>query len=306
MNERPLVSIITVNFNQTDVTCAMLDSVRRQHYPSVETIVVDNGSAENPARRISADYPEVRFIRSAQNLGFAGGNNLGVKISRGEYLFFVNNDTELTPDCIDRLIDFAQSRPDMGAVSPLICYFSQPGQTIDTIQYAGMTRVSDITARNKTVGALQADRGQFAHPILTHYTHGAAMLVPRRVIDTVGSWPTDFFLYYEELDWCERIRRAGWSLWVEPRARIYHKESLTVSRMGPVKTYFMHRNRILFMRRNRPDQLLKFHLYYWGVILPKSSALLLLRGEWHNFIALWQATVYAYWGVVNPFERLVV
>ncbi|MEI6411431.1 MAG: glycosyltransferase, partial [Bacteroidota bacterium] len=90
-----MVSIITVNYNQTAVTCALLDSIRRQEYRDVEIWVVDNASTENPETIFKMQYPEVHFIRSDKNLGFAGGNNLAVREAKGEYLFFINNDTEL-------------------------------------------------------------------------------------------------------------------------------------------------------------------------------------------------------------------
>ena len=104
-----MVSIITVNYNQTGYTCALLDSIRRQDWKDVEVLVVDNASHENPESVITTRYPEVTFIRSERNLGFAGGNNLAVRQSKGEYLFFVNNDAEITPGCIARLVHLSGS-----------------------------------------------------------------------------------------------------------------------------------------------------------------------------------------------------
>jgi GT2 family glycosyltransferase len=305
MPDTPLVSIITVNFNQTAVTCALLDSVRRQHWSAVEVIVVDNGSDQDPSAYLAARYPEVRVLRSDTNRGFAGGNNLGIRAARGAYLFFLNNDTELTPDCIGYLVGFCQKTPDVGAVSPLICFFSEKNQTHDRIQYAGMTYVHPVTARNQTVGAGQADRGQFSLARPMAYAHGAAMLVPRSTLERVGHWPEEFFLYYEELDWCEQIRRAGLGIWIVPTTRIYHKESLTVARMGALKTYFLQRNRILFMQRNRLATLPKFYLYLFGVIVPKSLLSHALRGEWSQLRACVAAYAWHFFGLKNAYETLV-
>lgn len=279
------VSLITVNYNQPEATCALLDSVRAQDYRNVEVIVVDNGSREDPAALFAAQYPEVRFLRSPENLGFAGGNNLALPLATGDFFFFINNDAELTEGCIERLLALFDIVPDLGIVSPLICYFPStlhpPPSTI--IQYAGMTPISPFTGRNRMIGNGEADRGQFAEPYPVAYAHGAAMLVPRRVLEDVGPMSEDFFLYYEELDWSARIREAGYAVWLEPRARVFHKESLTVRRMGPLKTFYLNRNRVLFMRRHSGGwRLAVFFVFLWLVAVPKNALVFALQGDWEN------------------------
>lgn len=299
-----LVSLITVNYNQTEVTCALLESIRRQDWRAVEVIVVDNGSRDNAAAVLAARYPEVRFVRSERNLGFAGGNRLGVAAATGDFLFFVNNDAELTPGCIDRLLALFKDVPRLGMVSPLICYFPEKKQATDVIQYAGMTRVHPLTARNRTIGQGETDRGQFAAPQPTAYAHGAAMLVPRAALEQAGPMDDDFFLYYEELDWAERIRRAGYEIWVEPRARVYHKESLTVQKLGALKTYYLNRNRVWFMRRNfRGPGLAVFYLFLALVAVPKNALAFALRSEWANFQAFWQGIIWNFGWKNNRWER---
>ncbi|MFN0174494.1 MAG: glycosyltransferase family 2 protein [Saprospiraceae bacterium] len=288
-----MVSIITVNYNETATTCALLDSIKRQGYSNVEVLVVDNASRENPASIFQARYPEVKFIRSEQNLGFAGGNNLALPLAQGEYLFFVNNDAELAPGCIGQLLQHFESEPNTGIVSPLICYFPQveaDGKNpIPIIQYGGMTPVSPFTGRNRTLGEREPDLGQYVKPKQTAYAHGAAMMVPRKVLEQVGPMCEGFFLYYEELDWCERIRRSGFEVWVEPQARVWHKESLTLNKMGTTKTYYLTRNRILFMRRNfRGWRLQVFFTFLFFVTLPKNSILYLLKAEFENLNAFWK------------------
>jgi len=276
----PRVTIITVNFNETETTAALLDSIQRQWFPGLEVIVVDNASRENPGEFFQANYPEVRFLRSESNLGFAGGNNLALPFAQGSFLFFVNNDAELAPGCLETLLKHFEHHPETGILSPLICYFPTVAEQPCMIQYAGMTPVSRFTGRNRTIGERAPDRGQFTTPGQTAYAHGAAMMVPRQVIESVGSMWEGFFLYYEELDWCERIRRAGLEVWVEPRARVWHKESLTLGKMGDTKTYFLTRNRILFMRRNvRGWRLAGFVVFWLTVSLPTNTAKYLLAGQ---------------------------
>lgn len=287
-----MISIITVNFNETASTCALLDSIRRQEYPDVEVIVVDNASRENPAALFQTEYPEVIFIRSEQNLGFAGGNNLALEKAHGEYLFFVNNDAELEFGCLEFLERLFEKQPNMGMVSPMICYFPASARATHRIQYAGMTAVSPFTGRNKTIGALESDWGQFAEPRKTAYAHGAAMMISRAVLAEVGPMWTGFFLYYEELDWCERIRQAGFDIWIEPRAKVLHKESLTLGKMGTAKTFYLTRSRILFMRRHFSGWRWGVFLTFFGLIsLPKSTFSYIMKGDFDNLRAFWRGVL---------------
>ncbi len=292
----PLVSIITVNFNQIEVTCALLKSIQKQGYEHVEVWVVDNGSQENPESMIKKRFPEVHFLRSDQNLGFAGGNNLALPYCKGEYLFFINNDAELTKNCLSILLQHFDNQPNTGIVSPLICYYgnyaTHDNASLDLIQYAGMTKVSPLTGRNEMIGNKTLDKGQFNTESETGYAHGAAMMVSRRVIDEVGPMSEDFFLYYEELDWCERIRKSGFEVWIVPQARVYHKESLTVSSMGTLKTFYLHRNRLLFMKRHHSAlEYAFFCAFFYLIAAPKHSIRLVLKGEWANLGAFWRAVV---------------
>ncbi len=242
------VSIITVNFNHSHVTDAMLDSVFATNtYSPIEIIVVDNGSTIDPVPAWKIKYPTVQFIRSESNLGFAGGNNLGIKYAKGDYLFFVNNDTEFTEGLVTKLVTTLEEHPEAGIVSPKIRYFDQP----DMLQYAGFTPMNYYTARNSCIGQFEKDNGQYDNLTgETGYIHGAAMMMPRKVLEKAGLMPENYFLYYEEMDWCEMIKRAGYTIRVNMQALIYHKESISVGSKSALKEFFMNRNRLLFIRRN--------------------------------------------------------
>lgn len=285
-----MVSIITVNYNQADYTCALLDSIRQQDYHDVEVFVVDNASRENPAARIAAQYPEVHFLRSEKNRGFAGGNNLAVQQAQGDFLFFINNDAEIPAGCLVQLLQFMEQHPRAGIVSPLICYYPEEqirhDPPLDLIQYAGMPQVHPCTGRSQMLGNREWDRGQYTQPSPTGYAHGAAMLVRREVLEQAGSMEEGFFLYYEEVDWSERIRRAGWEVWVEPRARVYHKESASIQAEGGLKTYYLNRNRVWFMRRHYGGwQLAAFYAFLLLVTVPKNAVAYLLKGQRENLAA---------------------
>lgn len=286
---QPLVSIITVNYNQALLTLDLLSSLKKLSYSNYEVIVVDNASKEDPTDKIKGNYPEVKVILSKENLGFAGGNNLGIKEAQGEYLFFVNNDIEITTDAIERILEVFQAYPDAGAVSPKFHYYFHP----NVIEYAGYNPVNPYTARNLPVGGREIDRGQYEEIKETYYAHGGGMCIPRRVIDKVGLIPDVYFLYYEEFDWCEKIKRAGYKIYYQPKATIYHKESLTVGKGSLLKTYYLTRSRILFMRRNAPvHKFLVFLAYFVCFTIPKNLFVFLKNREFLHVKAFVKAILW--------------
>ncbi|WP_207424808.1 glycosyltransferase family 2 protein [Desertivirga brevis] len=263
------VSVITVNYNQPKVTEELLHSISLlNRYPDIEIIVVDNGSKNDHVPKWTSRYHDVTFIRSDVNLGFAGGNNLGIEAASGDYLFLVNNDTEFTPGLVETLVSVLDNNPQVGMVSPKIRFFDQP----DTLQYVGFTSMNFNTARNKTIGEFEVDQGQYDNLTgPTGFAHGAAMMIRSSAIKKAGVMFEHFFLYYEEMDWCERIKKAGFEIWVEPRALIYHKESVSVGRKSPLKEFFMNRNRILFIRRNAPLlSRLIFYCHFGLLVSPRN------------------------------------
>lgn len=248
MNQEYSISIITVNYNGLTDTCALIDSIVSRKL-NAEIIVVDNGSKEDEASVISSRYPFVKAIRSEQNLGFAGGNNLGIKAATGDYLFFLNNDTELKSDWnAQALIDRLESNEHIGMVCPKIRF----AWDACPIQFAGYTPLSSITMRNRAIGYDEEDAGQYATPHPTPYAHGAAMAVKRTALERVGLMPECYFLYYEEYDWSMMFHRAGYEIWFEPGCTIYHKESRSTGQHSPLKTYYVTRNRLLYAKRNQP------------------------------------------------------
>ena len=245
------LSIITINYNGLKDTCELMETLPLED-KSVEVIVVDNASKDDEASILEQRYPQVTVIRSPKNLGFAGGNNLGIQAAHGKYLFFINNDTlfrgvghSLTSYLLP-LTSLLDSSDNIGMVSPKIRF----SWGTNPIQYAGYTPLSSITMRNRAIGCGEADNGQYDIPHSTPYAHGAAMMVKREVIDKVGLMPECYFLYYEELDWSMMIRRAGYDIWYEPACTIYHKESQATGQNSPLKSYYMTRNRLLFAKRN--------------------------------------------------------
>ena len=280
MHQEYDISIITINYNGLKDTCELIDTLPLEN-DKLEVIVVDNASLQDEASIIEQRYPRVTVVRSSKNLGFAGGNNLGIQASHGRYLFFINNDTiietkneEQRNNFLQPLIERLESSDKIGMVCPKI-RFSWGNHLI---QYAGYTPLSSITMRNHSIGFGEEDHGQYDTPHQTPYAHGAAMLVKRKVINRVGMMPECFFLYYEELDWSMMIRRAGYEIWFDPSFTVYHKESQSTGQDSPLRTYYLTRNRLLFVRRNihQPERLLSY-IYLIGVVAVKDCLKSLFR-----------------------------
>ena len=238
------LSIITINYNGLEDTCALIETI--PFNDKMEVIVVDNASTNDEASEIERKYPYVKLIRSNQNLGFAGGNNLGIKVANGKYIFLINNDTIFKDFNVQALINRLESSDEIGIVCPKIRFTwgNNP------IQYAGYTPLSKITIRNQAIGFSEEDKGQYEIAHLTPYAHGAAMLIKKEAIEKVGLIPGCYFLYYEELDWSMMFTRAGYQIWYEPACTIYHKESQATGQNSPLRTYYITRNRLLLVKRN--------------------------------------------------------
>jgi GT2 family glycosyltransferase len=169
-----------------------------------------------------------------------------------------------------------EAHPEAGMGSPKILYPDNK-----TIQYVGSIGISPYTGRGKRIAVLEEDKGQYDRCYATDLAHGAAMVVPRAVIDTVGAMPEEFFLYYEEHDWCEQIKRAGYKVYYIGDSKIFHKGSVSVGGPdSPLKVYYMTRNRLLFMRRNFSG--IKFYIglvFFIVLTIPKQTISFLLRGK---------------------------
>ena len=289
----PLVSIISVLYNQLDVTIDFLNCVYNLTYPNFEVILVDNASKIDPTDILKSKFPKVKIIRSDENLGFAGGNNLGIEEAKGDILFFINNDTEFSGNVLEPMVEELMKSPEIGIISPKVKYFGT-----NIIQYGGSGGINQFTGRGKTRGIHKVDDGSYNNIDETVLAFGTAMLVPMRIVKEVGMIPEHYFLYYEEHDWCEQIKKAGYRILYFGKVSIYHKESISVGKKSPLKMYYMTRNRVLFYRRNLSGIKLFMALsFYILVSFPVNLLRLILKGDWKLILPylkgnLWNLTHY--------------
>ena len=283
---QPLVSIISINYNDAKVTMDMLASLKNLTYSNYEVIIIDNASPSDNPDIIKETYPKITLIKSKLNLGFAGGNNLGVKVAKGDYLLFINNDTIVPDGFMEPLVNTLERDKSIGMVSPKIKFHWDP----TLIQYAGYTPMNHWTIRNNSIGYHQKDDGSFNTEGVTASIHGAAMMVPRSVVEKVGMMTEIYFLYYEEHDWAEMIKRAGYKIYYQPKSYILHKESLATGKSSPLKTYYLARNRIVFARRNfKATQLFVSMLFQVFISVPKNTITFLFKRQFEHLKSFWNA-----------------
>ncbi len=293
----PLVSIVSINYDHPEVTCAMLESMRKVTYPNFELIIVDNASPNDDPAIIKKNYPEIIFIQSEKNLGFPGGNDLGIREAKGKYILLLNNDTEVTPGFLEPLVAKMESDEQIGIVSPKLKFYHTPNM----IQYAGVSPINLLTIRSNGIGFNKPDNGQFDTDTIQAYAHGAAMMVKREVIEKVGLMADIYFLYYEELDWCSRIRDSGYKIWYVHNSVVYHKESVSTGKLSPFRTFYMNRARLIYLRRHvKGLQLLMAVAFQIFASCPKNTLFYLIKGDFKNLQAYIKAFIWIFINWFNP------
>ena len=293
----PLVSIITVNYDTPAVTAEMLRSLAKLAYENWEVIVVDNASPNYSSAVLKDEFPFIKHISSPENLGFAGGNNLGLHFADGEFAFFVNNDTEVTPNLVSELVHYLQTNPQCGIACPKIKYYHKP----DTIQYAGAIGLHPLTSRSVDLGYLQKDTGNFDDCRITDLPNGAAMMIPMKLVKKNGLMSEIYFLYYEELDWAARFKKVGYEVHYVGTAEIYHKESVSTGKASPFKTYYLFRNRFLYIRRNYKG-LKRLVASLFFVLISSITHIFkhILKNEKEHAMAIWKALI---WNFSEPSHK---
>jgi len=282
----PLVSLVTVNYNQSAVTCEFLNSIKKITYPNIEIFVVDNASPNDNPEIIKERYPYIHYIQTEKNLGFAGGNNVALPHCKGKYVLFINNDTEVEPDFLEPMVELLEKDKSIGMVSPKIHYFHTP----DTFQFAGFTPINPVTIRNFAIGFGEKDTGQYNHACETGSIFGAAMLVPYKIMEEVGIMTEVYFLYYEEHDWADHIKRAGYKIYYQGKSLVLHKESISTVKESPFQIFYLNRGRILFARRNSPGLKKVAAFFYLNLLaMPKTAFTYLKNGRSDLFKAVFKA-----------------
>lgn len=273
----PKILIIILNYNGWDDTKECLESLNKVEYENFEVILIDNGSAEKPPE-IGGQFSNLKITQvfNDKNLGFAGGNNQGIKMALqkgAEYILLLNNDTLVEPDFLAKLVEVSKKDGGkIGIVGPLMLY---PDKKI--IWSAGGKITSDY--KGELIGYNQSDEGQFKNPAHVEYISGTCLLIKKAVIEKIGLISEDYFLYYEDVDWCTRARATGYECLLVPEARIYHKVSKSTQEFSYPYIYYHVRNNLLFASRFGPG-IMVFFMSIWILLKQVIKLIFGYKRQW--------------------------
>lgn len=278
----PRIAAIVLNYNGKDVTLQALDSLVKMTWPAYDVVVADNGSTDGSGEAIAAAFPQVHQVRTEDNLGPAGGLNLGMAwaMERGyDYLLILNNDVEADPEMLTELVRVAESDPTIGTVQPKAYYYWDRRRIWSA---GGKIRFHEAITSERGEGEL--DRGQYDRDAEIDYTCGCAMLVRREAIEAVGLMDPAYFLCVEDADFCTRIKRHGYRCYYAHRARLWHMVSVSTGGYTPGKTFHSARSTAIFVRRHANAWQWLTALTFIAASLPAAFVRELLKG---NQAAVW-------------------
>jgi GT2 family glycosyltransferase len=280
----PKVFIIILHWNNLTDTLECLESLQKIDYPNYQVVVIDNGSEKKFKVLIRQPADKIKIIYNQENLGFAGGNNVGIKYALNEgadYVLLLNDDTITAPDFLNKLIEAAESDKKISLAGPKIYFYPAPFGDIKKFTqsaipercgvYENKARLRTATARQDRIwsaggklnwlynkatlrGWNEIDKGQYDFPKIqkTFHLTGCCILIKKAALEKIGPITEDYFLYYEDTDWSLRARQAGYKCVFVPSAKIWHKISRSAAAESPAYIYYHVRNGLIFAQKFAP------------------------------------------------------
>jgi GT2 family glycosyltransferase len=252
MNHHNRICIILLNWNGKKETLECLSSLSEVHYKKMQTLVVDNGSTDGSVSAIREIYPNIPILETKKNLGFAAGNNVGIEWALQkpfEWILLLNNDTVVSPNFLDAFLTASQKKKTKILGAKIYRYHDR--NRIDHL--GGFWNFAIAEFESSSFGKID-DKISYEKMELVDYVSGCALFMHRTVPEKIGLLEPDFFLYWEENDYCYRARKAGFEIWTAPKAHVYHKISTSFIGGKPHMHYFWWRNRLLWISRHCTPQ----------------------------------------------------
>ncbi len=244
-----LISVVVLNWNGYEFVDQCLKSLQAQTYPNLEVIVVDNASTDGSVELVRDGFRDVKLILNEKNLGFGGGNNIGIQASSGRYIMMLNNDTHLDPKCVDEMKRSIEKDERYGACASKVLLECED----NLIDAAGIAVFPD----GLSIGRGRLERGdRYVEEQEVFGASGCACLYRREMLEDIGLYDEDFFAYADDTDLGWRARLAGWKCIYNPRAIVYHLHSAGSGAYSPLKAFLVERNRICVAIKNFPLPLL--------------------------------------------------
>lgn len=297
MKQKANVSVVVLTHNRKKDVVECLESLKKSlSGNNVEVVIVDNDSQDGTADEVERQFPEYTLVRSARNLGGAGGRNLGVKNSSGQYVFFVDDDVVINKDTLPELLAAFETGERIGVVQPMVCDRSEP-KKIQGLYYWIDLR----SGRAFSAGGGETDAGQYQDVVEIPMV-GCCWLVRREVLDHVGLFDETFFIPYEDSDLSLRVKKGGYKLVLAPRAKVFHKGKqdtalgtriLSIGITTPSRAYYISRNRIIFMKKHARRGDLPVFLGFWLPLYTVYHSLVILSAGRFDVFGLYWRGIFA-------------
>lgn len=270
--------VIILNWNNYGDARECVESVQKSVFGDFKIVIVDNHSTDGSLEKLKEECSDCIFLENEKNLGYAGGNNKGLKYfmeNKGDLALILNNDTCVDRNAVKNLVDLALSLPNIGMVGPMLLHYSSP----EKIQAMGGGCVNFAQACFTGNYRDQNDNGRFLEPLKTNYLNGACLVIKKEAINSIGYFDEDYYLYGEETDYCKRAVNAGWELRIEPRAKVWHKVARSSGGIKSItRDYYESRNFLYFIKKHYPLFLpIEFCISITRRILPK-----IIRRQWNR------------------------
>jgi len=323
-----MVYILILNWNNWKDTIACIESVFGSSYPKYKVVVIDNASTDGSEEKIiewakgksishirydrrtaeEGGLPEperdllppyIIFIQSERNLGYAGGNNVGIRYALKKddckYIWLLNNDTVIDRDALIEMVKVAESDDKIGMVGSKLLYYHRP----NIIQAAGGCRVIPWLGNASIIASNEKDDGRWDEPLEPSYITGASLLVKKTAVERIGLIEEKYFLYWEDADWGIRAWRAGYRLLYCPQSKVWHKEGGTTGFLGPTADYYWIRNGLYFTKKFYPYFLPLIPLSY----LTKHTIIRFLKKQPFNFMSFIRGITDFLRGKTGPMQK---
>jgi len=286
MNE-PLVYIVTLNWNGFSDTYELIESLTKITYKNFKIIVVDNNSANDEAEKIeNLCRGKAHLIKCKENLGFSGGNNVGIKYSlekKADYILLLNNDTTVEPDFLEILLKTFETYSQAGIVAPRINYYNEPKKIWSEGGKVSWLRGSGFAYSDK----LETEVNRIDRSVT--FVSGCCMLIKSEVFSKIGLFDENYFLYTEDTDFCIRAVKAGYKIYLTPGSKIFHKVNMsTKGSYSTLPLYYTTRNRLYFAKKNFPKFYFITVTYIFLTMILKSIKWI-LTGKLKNIAAVQKA-----------------
>jgi len=264
----PKVSILVLNWNKKDMTIECIDSLKKIKYPNYEILVIDNGSTDGSYRAFKK-MGDIKTVQTGKNLGYTGGNNAGMRKAKGDYVLVLNNDVIVDPDFLNELVRAAESDPQIGIVGPKVYYNHKKNVIFSAGGYT-----SKIMGLGILIGLNKIDRGQYEKQKKVNMIPGCCMLIKRKVLDKVGYFDDNFYIYFDEMDYCLRAIDSGFKCVYVPKSVIWHKvagstgdrdDGNYIYKPNKFRAYYVTRNRLYLIDKhaNLLEKLLFLPWFVW-------------------------------------------